>query len=208
MAFRVSFFPYGGPVLSVAAIALLTGCVTAPTYGTGKRADAQLVEDVSGLFSLKPNRNDTQIEYRPRPEIIAPASTAALPAPQESIVKTAGVWPESPEERRTRLRAEATENQGNPLYRSPIVATGFGEVNQNENLTQEQRRERFNQARAIQTGAYQGRRFLSDPPSNLKVPAETAAVGDLGEPESKKEARRKKAATKGQGISLRNLWPW
>jgi hypothetical protein len=194
--------------LTVAALAALTGCVTAPTYGTGKRADAQLVSDVSGIFSLKPNQNEAAIEYKPRPPIVAPPSTASLPAPQDSVVETAGIWPESPEERRTRLRNEATENQGNPFYRSPIVTDAAASSRSAEELTPEQRRERFNQAKAIQAGAYQGRRYLSDPPSNLKVPAETAVVGDLGEPESKKEARRKKLATKGQGFNLRNLWPW
>jgi hypothetical protein len=75
-------------------------------------------------------------------------------------------------------------------------------------LTPEEQRQRFREGRAVQDGAYEGRRFLSDPPAALKVPADTAPVGELGEGEKKKEARRRKLAQGGSGFSLRNLWPW
>jgi hypothetical protein len=191
-----------------APVALLAGCMSAPTYGTGKRADLQLIEDISGLMSVSSNNNEARIDYKPRPEIVAPASTAMLPAPQEPVTEIAPQWPETPEERRARIRAEATANQDNALYKSPVIATGMGEVNDGRPLTAEEQRQRFKQAMAVQSGAYKGRRFLSDPPETLKVAAETAPTDDLGEAESKKEARRKKLARKNQGFSLRNLWPW
>jgi hypothetical protein len=192
-------------IVFVALIAL-SACTSAPTYGTGTRSDVQLLEDVAGILTVTPKEKEL-IDYKPRPGVIAPASSAALPAPQESITQQAGLFPESPELRRKRLRDEATANQGNPLYRSPIVNTGLGQV-QDKALTPAEQQARFRAARAVQDGAYDGRRFLSDPPSELKVAADTAPVGDLGEPEKKKEARRKKAAQGGNGFSLRNLWPW
>ncbi|MGL4404795.1 MAG: hypothetical protein ACRCT6_03485, partial [Notoacmeibacter sp.] len=100
-----------------------------------------------------------------------------------------------------------TANAGNLLYKSPIANTWAGQ-SQSRELTPQEQTERFRAARAIQDGAYSGRRFLSDPPSELRVAADTAPIGDLGETERKKEARRKKAATGGGGFSLRNLWPW
>ena len=189
----------------ISALIGLSACTSAPTYGTGTRSDVQLVEDIAGIMTVTPKEKDP-IDYKPRPGVIAPASSAALPAPQESITSQAGAFPETPETRRKRLRDEATANAGNPLYKSPIINTGLGQV-QTKVLTPEEQRARFREGRAIQDGAYSGRRFLSDPPSGLKVAAETAPVGDLGEPEKKKEARRKKAA-QGGGFSLRNLWPW
>ena len=192
-------------VLIVSTLMALSACTSAPTYGTGTRSDVQLVSDIAGIMTITPAEKEI-IDYKPRPGIIAPASSAALPEPQENIARQAGAFPETPETRRKRLRDEATANQNNPLYRSPIINTGLGQV-QDKVLTPEQQQERFRAARAVQDGAYSGRRFLSDPPAALKVAADTAPVGELGEPEKKKEARRKKAA-QGGGFSLRNLWPF
>lgn len=109
------------------ALAVLAGCVNSPTYGTGKRADQQLLEDVTGILDLSPTRNE-RIEYKPRAPLVTPAEAAALPAPQENAVAASGAWPESPEEMRARYRAEATANRDNPGYRprirGPQVADG------------------------------------------------------------------------------------
>lgn len=185
----------------------LTGCLDAPTYGTGTRSDVQLAKDIGNMMSISPEAKDP-IDYKPRPDIVQPATTAALPAPQDSIARASGEWPETPEQRRARLRDEATANQENALYRPKIVNTGLGQVQDNRPLTKEEQRERFKAGRAIQTGAYSERRFLSDPPAELKVPAETAPVGDLGEAEAKKERRRLAEARKKKKFSLGDLWPW
>ena len=200
----MSTFVRSGVVVS--ALVALSACTSAPTYGTGTRSDVQLLEDVAGIMTLNPAPKDP-IDYKPRPGVIAPASSAALPAPQESITKQAGIMPETPEMRRERLRDEATANAGNLLYKSPIINTGLGQV-QTAALTPQQQQERFRAARAVQDGAYEGRRFVSDPPAALKVAADTAPIGDLGETEKAKEARRKKAAQGGSGFSLSSLWPW
>ncbi|MGL4405897.1 MAG: hypothetical protein ACRCT6_09065, partial [Notoacmeibacter sp.] len=114
-------------VIVFCALTALSACTTAPTYGTGTRSDVQLLQDVAGIMQITPQEKDP-IDYKPRPGVIAPASSAALPEPQDSITKQAGVFPETPEMRRKRLRDEATANQNNPLYRSPIVNTGLGQV--------------------------------------------------------------------------------
>lgn len=197
---------------SLAPVALLAGCMSAPTYGTGTRSDVQLLEDVSNIFALGP-QDVERIEYQPRPDLVQPRTTDALPAPQASVIQQAGgAWPESPEQRRARLRAEATANQDNPLYRSSIVNTGLGQVNNAEQLTPAQQRERFRAGRAIQSGGYAERRFLSDPPTEYKQLSETADITDLGEPERVKERRRLKEARAQSGKSglggLRSLLPF
>ena len=186
----------------------LSACMQAPTYGTGKRSDVQLLEDIANMASIAPQTKE-QIDYKPRPDLVEPANEAALPAPQDDVTKASAAWPESPEQRRARLRAEATANKDNPFYVSPIVNTGLGQVNTNGDLSPEEQAKRFRAGLAVKNGAYSGRRYLSDPPAELKVPSETAPVGDLGEPESKKERRRLAEARKaGGGFSLRDLWPF
>ena len=51
------------------------------------------------------------------------------------------------------------------------------------------------------------RTYLTDPPTEYRRPAETAAYGDLGETEATKERRRKKANSDGKG-GLRRFLPW
>ena len=201
-----------GLLVAIGPMTLLAGCLSSPTYGTGTRSDVQLLEDVGNILALGPKETET-IEYQPRPALVQPKSTDALPAPQTSVISQAGgAWPESPEQRRARLRDEATANQNNPLYRSSIVNTGLGQVNNNSELTRAEQAERFRAGRAIQSGGYAERRFLSDPPSEYKQPAQTADIADLGEPERAKERRRLKEARAKSGQSglgsLRNLLPW
>ncbi|WP_419906358.1 hypothetical protein [Hoeflea sp.] len=185
----------------VAASVLVSGCVSSPTYGTDKTANAQLIDDLSNIVSIIPPKRNSEVAYAPRPAIVEPpeGSGGTLPAPQSSLASTENPqWPESPEETRQRLREEAEDARGN--YRSPL-STGSGAV------TAEQR-EQFRQAKALQKGAYSGRRYLSDPPVEYRQPSATAPVDDLGEPEFKKERARKKAAQKDKGWKIGNLWPF
>src|SRR5690606_19668994 len=100
---------------------LLGGCMSAPTYGTGTPATAQLASDVSNALSIAPKKRD-KIAYAPRPGIVMPSSTAVLPPPQDNIASDSNPqWPESPEERRERLRAEATINRDDPGYDPAIT---------------------------------------------------------------------------------------
>lgn len=181
--------------------------MSAPTYGTDKTATEQLFEDVTGVVStemLTGGRNrEAEIAYKPRPELVRPASLAVLPEPQREIATAENpAWPESPEQRRKRLRDEATENQDDFNYRSPIVMGGVAPGS--TNLTPEQRAELEQRKRERNQGDASNRKYLSEPPVAYRVPNETAAVGDLGEDEWKKEKRGKSSGKS----SLRDLLPW
>ena len=99
--------------------------------------------------------------------------------------------------------AEIPENQDNPGYVSPLSTAGPD----GKSLTRKEQAEAYRRARAIQQGAYQERRFLSDPPAGYKIPASTAPIGELGETEREKEQRRKEGATvKGSGKRWWQVW--
>jgi hypothetical protein len=184
----------------------LSGCVSSPTYGTGKTSGSQLLEDVSNLTSVVPKGKKEKINYAPRPELVRPAAGAPLPPPQESA-KASADWPESPEERRARLKAEATAAQDDPTFVPKIKNDGFGV--QEGPLTPEEQQARFRAARkANSAGSSNTRAFLSEPPLDYRVPAETAPVGDVGEDEKKKERRLKREASKGKGRTWRDFVPW
>ncbi len=200
---RVIELRTGLTVLSLSAASLLlAGCLGGPTYGTGKSANAQLIDDLANLATITPPKRSSEVAYKPRPEIVRPPEGTPLPAPQKSLASADNPqWPESPEETRKRLREEATEQAGNGTYRSPLANGG--------DATSEEQRKQFQEAKRIQKGAYTGRRYLSDPPADYRIPASTAPADDLGEPEFKKERARKKAAKKsGSGGGLGRLWPF
>jgi len=205
----------------------LGGCVSSPTYGTDKTATEQLVGDVTGILSIGPKDRE-KIDYKPRPELVRPTSdqTRNLPAPQDSIAATrSDAWPESPEQRRARLRADATANRDKPGWRPEVEAdmptaassasrTPFGTsrrfadsgVEAPEN--KEKQREAFNKRLAeTRQGSETTRKYLSEPPLVYRQPAEGAPVGDVGEDELKKERRLKAQARKG-GKSWRDMLPW
>lgn len=194
-----SFRLYGGAAcLALAGIAL-GGCTSSPTYGTGKTAMEQLVDDLGQSVSLTgSDEQKRDLKYNPRPSLVVPprTQTAELAKPQESLTDRSRnpQWAESPEEVRKRLVAEADANKDNPHYRSPLLA-GNGT---NGQMTESQKWEAFRKAKAEAAGANAinpngQRRYLTDPPvAYSSVPQD--ALADLGEPEAKKEKRRKKEA--------------
>lgn len=195
-------------VAAVCAVTLLSGCMGSPTYGTDKTATEQLLSDVTGIVStdalMGGRSREAEIAYKPRPELVKPASLEVLPEPQREIASAENpAWPESPEQRRRRLRDEATENQENSSYRSPILMGGL--TTSPANLTEEQRAEVQRRKRERNQGDATNRKYLSEPPIEYRVPNETAAVGDLGEEEWKKERQR---GNSGGKSSLRDLLPW
>lgn len=203
---------------------VLAGCMSSPTYGTGTPADEQLLSDVTGILSITPsNKQKEPIAYKPRPDLVkpAPGETAALPPPQENIVTASSeAWPESPEQRRKRLRDEATANQDNPGYESSIVSdvatsgsrgiTSGARFRERGNFEVEdpsRAREAFNKRLAeTKQGNPTSRKYLSEPPLDYRVPSETAPTGDVGEDEWKKDRRQKRAAKKSS--SWRDMLPF
>ncbi|MFC3205055.1 MAG: hypothetical protein WA973_12295 [Mesorhizobium sp.] len=204
----------------------LTGCVSSPTYGTDKTASAQLADDIGNAFSFAPKRKD-RIDYKPRAALVkpAPGQRETLPAPQDSITQTASnQWPESPEQRRKRLRDEATAHQGDPTYQAQIVddvqvdqaawKQALAESRSDHppppgNMLGNSAARRAEIARRTAEGK-QGdptsRKYLSEPPLSYRVSASTAPQGELGEDEYKKERRLKAEATKSKGLF--DWLPW
>ena len=183
---------------------VLTGCM-GPTYGTGKSAGEQLVEDVGNAVMIRPdNKEAKSIRYQPRGGLVVPKDELALTTPQQSVAgKDNPEWLESPEDMRARLRTEADENSNNTNYRSPLAAQGTT----NRKLSAAEQTAAYREARRLQMGAYADkRRYLSDPPLDYRrLPEEAQA--DLGEPEKVKERRRKKEA-KAAKQSGSAWWPF
>lgn len=169
----------------------VSGC--SPTYGTSKTATEQLFSDLGDATALTGPKQAQNVKYAPRPGIVLPADgeRQELVQPQQSLAgKDNPQWVESPEETRMRLSVEAEENKNNPNFRSPLAKTT---VNGRQLSTAEQL-EKYRAARRDQKGAYDERRYLSDPPSKYREVSNAATLDDLGEPEVKKEKRRKKEA--------------
>jgi hypothetical protein len=203
----------------VASGLALSGCMGSPTYGTDKTAGEQLAGDISGAFSFAPKRKE-QIDYKPRPTLVkpAPGQKEALPAPQDSIETASAEWPESPEQRRARLRADATAHQNDPAYQSEIIddvqtdpvsvkkalaESGSSHPPAWSPADSDKGRSAEIQRRLADSkqGDPNTRKYLSEPPVQYRVAAGTAPQGELGEDEYKKERRLKKEAEgkKGSG---------
>jgi hypothetical protein len=214
--------------LVVAGLAV-SGCVSSPTYGTGTTANKQLTTDVSTMFSLKPKRRFAS-DYAPRPELVKPTNpTTELPPPQESIVTASSEWPESPEQRRARIRADATENRDKRGWDPEVVNdiavdtssskpklgssargrdSGVAPAGGGEDLKKKGAQFR-EQLAATKQGSPTVRRTLTEPPIEYRQPAETAAADELGEDEFKKQRRLKAEAKKAAGgSSWKDLVPW
>ncbi|WP_192179570.1 hypothetical protein [Mesorhizobium amorphae] len=205
----------------------LSGCMGSPTYGTDKTAGEQLAGDLSSAFSISPKRGE-KIDYKPRPELVkpAPGQKENLPPPQESIETASADWPESPEARRARLRADATAHQDDPAYQSQIVddvQTDPAAVKKALADSASSHPPRWSpadsdkgRAAEIQRRLAEGkqgdpntRKYLSEPPLDYRVAASTAPQGDIGEDEYKKERRLKKeAAAKSKSGGMFDWLPW
>jgi hypothetical protein len=211
----------------VASGLALSGCVSSPTYGTDKTANEQLVGDLSSAFSLAPQKRP-QIDYKPRPALVkpAPGEKEMLPPPQDDITQTASAdWPESPEQKRARLRAEADAHFNDPSYQSQIVAD---DVNtdpaavkkmlaeagsshpprwspEDSALGTDARRKLIaKRLQESQQGDPTKRKYLSEPPLDYRVAASTAPQNDIGEDEWKKQEELKRKAKGGKS----SLWDW
>ncbi|MDX8433307.1 MULTISPECIES: hypothetical protein [Mesorhizobium] len=203
----------------------LSGCMGSPTYGTDKPAATQLADDLSSAFSITPKRKE-QIDYKPRPDLVkpAPGQKGNLPPPQESIETASADWPESPEQRRARLRADATAHQDDPAYQSQIVddvQTDPAAVKKAMADSASSHPPRWTpadsdkgRAAEIQRRMAEGkqgdpntRKYLSEPPLAYRVASDAAPQGELGEDEYKKERRLKKeAAAKSKSGGWFDWW--
>ena len=215
---RVSLVP---GMVAVCAASLLSGCMSSPTYGTGKSANAQLFEDLTGVISTEAmvsnQRRGSEIAYTPRAEIVRPASLEVLPEPQQDVTSANNpAWPESPEQRRARIRAEATANRDDVNFRPSVDApassrvTAAAAVQSGRDAGQPTIAPmNLSGSPVVQRQAKQGdpnqRRYLSEPPTEYRVPSADAPSGELGEDEWKKERSAKRGGGKS---SWRDFVPW
>lgn len=209
----------------VASAMVMSGCVSSPTYGTDKTANEQLLGDLSGALTLAPQKKQ-HIDYTPRPTLVkpAPGEKEALPPPQESITASAE-WPESPEQRRERIRQYATEHRDDQNFEPQVIndipASQAADESRDKlaldhpssrdnGLSSKQRREEINRRLVERNqGDPTTRKYLSEPPLAYRQPADTAPQGDVGEDEVKKERRLKKEAAARSGKSgMFDWWPW
>jgi hypothetical protein len=211
----------------VASGLALSGCMGSPTYGTDKTAGTQLADDLSGAFSFAPKRQ-TPIDYKPRAELVkpAPGQKEVLPPPQDSIQTASSAWPESPEQRRARLRADATAHQDDPAYQAQIVDdvqsdpssvkkamadSGSSHPPRWTPADSDKGRAAEIQRRLAESkqGNPNTRKYLSEPPLDYRVAAGTAPQDEIGEDEYKKERRLKKeAAAKSKSGGMFDWLPW
>ncbi len=176
-------------VVMAALLGAVAGCF-GPTYGTGKTAGAQLAEDIGDSLSLG-RKNRTKIEYAPRPDIVRPADTNSLPAPQEKISESSEDWPETPEQQRARILTE--------------IEAGNRPANF---VTNREEAEALGASEGPGRQTVAGRRiYLTDPPTEYRQPAQTAEYGELGESEASKERARKRASNDGK-TGWRRWLPW
>ena len=186
--------------LTVVASMALAGCVGGTTYGTGVSQEQQTLDDVYNMFTLKRNRNN--IDYTPRPDLIVPENTAALPEPLDSETTTSNPeWPETPEERIARIQAQAgeidprsgeysTEEQRRRKEGIAIERTGAekkfipGRTDRDGNpILFNGERSRADRAAVLKRKAELApsvgatRRFLTEPPIEYRTPADTAPSG-------------------------------
>lgn len=160
------------------------------------------MDDLASIASFRTQKGE-DIEYQPRPDLVEPPSSLTLPEPQLSVTQNPDIWPESPEELRDRLMAEAEANRDNPSYQSPLSTLGYLDAEK----TEEQRRQEYLAARDIRQARYTDRRYLSDPPEGYRVPVDTAPIGELGETEATKERLAKaNAEVAGTGKRWWQFW--
>ena len=187
---------------------VLSGCVSGTTYGTGVSQEEQTFKDLYNMFSLKSQHKD--IAYKPRPETLVVPEEKQLVEPLEDPANAKGAdWPESPEERLARIRAEADENVDNPVYRSSVIndvrEQGSSITYDDPLLSGGSNRERLAELRRRKIEAKGGgnatsRKYLSEPPVVYRQPAESAPTDELGESEWRKERRARREAGGGRSL--------
>lgn len=189
----------------VASAAILGGCTSGTTYGTGSSHEEQTVKSMYNLLSIKPPEK-ANIDYSARPDLVMPANKGALPTPADTAQQVDDQnWPVDPEQRIAAVRAEAPqpdERSGNlpteyllsekegirnsaGLYRASRKSEKDGgqflkmiqeESKTGSNVSEEVKRRR--EQLTYSTGA--SRKFLTEPPTEYRRPAETAEAGAVG----------------------------
>lgn len=169
--------------------AWLAGCSPTATYGTGEAPEMALFREMTGGLLSRDKKEP--IEYQPRAPLVVPPSPEKLPEPRETAAATSPDWPVDPDSHKASVRtteegdlrygaaqaeyrrlkplAGVLPKRKNPVQRRSEHAAAYDIVNS------KQQREQFRKALAEKRGlARSERRFLTDPPTEYRKPAETA----------------------------------
>lgn len=189
-------------VLSAVVTVALAGCQSGNTYGTGTSPGLQTIEDLVGIAALS-NEKKEPIDYRPRPKIVTPPTVGELPPPSDgSPPMLASNWPVDPDVQAAQIRADAAarEARGEPTPRFSLPASPqsdqpivMRDPEAEAMSTPEQKaeaRKLFADARgavAVDENGNPVRRYLSDPPTEYRIPDPTAPVEIVDKPKPKRK---------------------
>ncbi len=215
-----------------AALAILAGCNSGTTYGTGTSHEEQTIKSLTNMLAIAPDEKPN-IDYSARPDLVMPANQGVLPAPGDDAQTVAEEnWPVSPEERIAAVREGAPEpdEYGNlpteylnskkdgirnsaKLYRASRASAKSGggeqfitEINNEANgvgSSVEARKRRGELA--YSTGVK--RKYLTEPPSEYRKPSENAEAGELGISKEEISAAQKKAEIDRKNVDRGILTP-
>jgi hypothetical protein len=187
-----------GTLVALAASGL-GGCISTTTYGTGEAPESTLLREATGdLLGLVGRDEKPKIDYEPRaPLVIPPAAQLPEPAPPPAQL-AAGAWPTDAPTADTVAYASEGDGTDRSALSTDYVRRmqPLGQVmgrngrNRGERVrmseigaaqsfasdeTRGEQYERFETALADADGLGRTeRRFLTDPPSQYRQPAETA----------------------------------
>ncbi len=194
--------------LGLAAI-LLAGCASYDAFDENEPGlEQSILGPVVSVASIGIAEEEEPIDYAPRAALVAPPDSAVLPAPREQATATANPnWPTGSRERMAQVLS--TEDQtlvysvgvdGVDIAATQALAERSSQPQRESNsgvnrrLTPEemQREVEIDQARAeaqtTRTAAALGRRYLTDPPIDSRIPSPDAPYGAEAEAQAEAEA--------------------
>ena len=212
--------------VAVAMAVGLAGCVGGTTYGTGVTQEKQTLNDVYNMFTLKNQRKN--IDYSARPDLVVPENTASLPEPLDSEVTTSNPdWPETPEQRIARIRAQAgeidarsgeysleeqlREKEGIGIETQERQKFVVGQTDRDGNpilfngeASQARRESVLARKAELEPSRGASRKYLTEPPVEYRIPADTAPAGAeaYSEEEIAERERKKKEAEERDAAGL------
>lgn len=165
-----------------AAAFALSACTAGNTYGTGTSPGMQTLQDITGIAMIAGKKKDP-IDYEPRPDLVAPPSTADLPPPQsDTATTTAANWPNDPDLAKAKASAAAAsaDQDPNQYYVASAAPPSAPTIEQtSKDLTPAQLaevRKAFAAAHggvSVDANGNPIRKYLTDPPVEYRQPDPT-----------------------------------
>lgn len=183
----------------------LSGCAgDGVATGSGFGDDLAMQTLVGIAMVGSPRDDDPNINYAPRPGLVLPGNANQLPAPVQTT-NAAGNWPNDPDGNRVNVLAPERERRslGQVLAtrpQSPLLTDDESDEVILNRLRQERRDGRGgttvpNAQQLVEADGTPRRRFLTDPPVEIRQPAAgaggTVEVGQVGVPQQKRPFLRR-----------------